>query len=362
MKQSIQIAGAFIGLIVGAGFASGQEILQFFTSFGWLGILGTMLATLLFAFLGMNLTQLGSKMQTTSHKAVIYSICGRYLGVVVDMMITFFLFGVLVVMIAGAGSIFEQQFGVPSIVGSIFMTIITILTVSLNIQRVISMIGLITPFLLVLVVIISGYSLATMEHSLLDTNQLIDPQYAAASNWGLGALLYVSYNIAAGAAMLVVMGGAVKDEKTAGLGGILGGIGLGVLILLINLGMLAKVETIMGVDMPMLYLANELSPIVGMFMSIILLGMIYNTAVGMLYAFSARIVKPQHDKFKMFVALFGTTAFAASFIGFITLVGTLYPLMGYLGFTLIAAIVIAWIKEIQNKRNSPVGINGSSRF
>ena len=37
MKNSIRIAGAYVGLIVGAGFASGQEILQFFTSFGWAG-------------------------------------------------------------------------------------------------------------------------------------------------------------------------------------------------------------------------------------------------------------------------------------------------------------------------------------
>lgn len=50
MKKAFQIAGAYIGVIVGAGFASGQEILQFFTSFGWISIAGTCMATLLFAF------------------------------------------------------------------------------------------------------------------------------------------------------------------------------------------------------------------------------------------------------------------------------------------------------------------------
>lgn len=99
MKKSLQIAGAYVGLIVGAGFASGQEILQFFTSLGWMGVLGALVATLLFAFLGMQLAQLGSSMQTTSHKDVIYHICGRYLGIVVDIIVTFFLFGVAVVMI-----------------------------------------------------------------------------------------------------------------------------------------------------------------------------------------------------------------------------------------------------------------------
>ncbi|HWO98550.1 MAG TPA: hypothetical protein VNM45_19925 [Bacillus sp. (in: firmicutes)] len=357
MKKSIQIAGAFIGLIVGAGFASGQEILQFFTSFGWLGVIGTLAATALFSFLGMNLTQLGSRLQTTSHKDVIYHICGRYLGVVVDIIITFFLFGVTVVMIAGSGSIFEQQFGVPGIMGSMIMALLTILTVCLNIQKVISLIGMVTPFLLVLVVIIAGYSFMTMNISFSELQQAADEQNAAASNWGLGALLYVSYNIAAGAAMLAVMGGTVKDEKTAGLGGILGGIGLGALILLINLGMLTKLDVITGADMPMLFLANEISPVFGVLMSIVLLGMVYNTAVGMLYAFSARIVKAEHPKFKGFVALFGAAAFGASFIGFIKLVGTVYPLMGYLGFTLIAAIIVAWFKGKQKAKEVPSGIN-----
>ena len=357
MKQSIQIAGAFIGLIVGAGFASGQEILQFFTNFGWVSIISTFVATVLFSFLGMNLTQLGSRLQTKSHKDVIYYICGPYLGIVVDVIITFFLFGVTVVMMAGAGSIFEQQFGIPSMVGNIVMTLLTLLTVCLNIQRVISIIGLATPFLLALVMIIAGYSFMTMDASFSELQQIAEKQNAAASNWGIGALLYVSYNIAAGAAMLTVMGGTIKDEKTAGLGGILGGIGLGVLIMLINLGMLTKLNKVSGVDMPILFLANEISPLFGLLMSLILLGMIYNTAVGMLYAFTARIVKPELPKFKVFVVLFGIAAFGASFIGFIQLVGTVYPVIGYLGFTLMAAIIVTWLKRKQKAKNAITGIH-----
>lgn len=344
LKKSIQIAGAFIGVIVGAGFASGQEILQFFTGFGWMGIAGGVLATFFFAFLGMNLTQLGSRLQTDSHKDVIYHICGKYLGMAVDFIITFFLFGVAVVMLAGSGSIFEEQFGIPSMAGNIIMAVLTILTVCLNIQKVISIISLVTPFLLLMVVIISVYALSTMGLDFPEVQKLAESQTPAASNWFMGGLLYVSYNIAAGAAMLAVMGGTTKDEKQAGMGGILGGVGLGVLILLINVAMLVKMDVVEGSPMPILALANEISPAFGLLMFAVLLGMIYNTAVGMLYAFTARVVKRENPKYNVFVVLFGAAAFGASFIGFITLVGTVYPLMGYLGFTLIAAIVFAWVR------------------
>lgn len=154
--------------------------------------------------------------------------------------------------------------------------------------------------------------------------------------------------------MMTVMGGTVKDAKIAARGGIIGGVGLGILILLINVSMLTQLKEIAAVPMPMLVLANNISPLIGGLMSIILLGMIYNTAVGMLYAFTARIVKPDSAKFKASVGAFGAIAFASSFVGFVTLVGTVYPVMGYLGFTLIAAIVIAWVRKrkVQTTRNA----------
>lgn len=343
MKKSLQIAGAYIGLIVGAGFASGQEVLQFFTSFGWYGILGTIIATFLFAFLGMQIMQLGSHLQTTSHKEVVYKICGKYIGVGVDILVTFFLFGVAVVMIAGSGSIFEQQFGIEPIIGNLILTFLVIGTLCLNVKNVISIISLISPFLLILIFIITGYSILTSSTSLSELDTIAASQPSAAPNWLVGGLLYVSYNIAAGISMLAVIGGTEKSEKVASRGGLLGGIGLGLLLLLINLGLFMNADHIIGADMPTLMLAVEISPIVGVLMSVALLGMVFNTAVGMLYAFTARFVKPETPRFKSSIVVIGLLAFGASFVGFTTLVGTVYPVTGYLGSVLIIAIIVSWI-------------------
>ena len=37
-RKIFQIASAYMSVIVGGGFASGQEVLQFFTNFGWMGV------------------------------------------------------------------------------------------------------------------------------------------------------------------------------------------------------------------------------------------------------------------------------------------------------------------------------------
>lgn len=148
MKKVLKIGSAFIGVIVGAGFASGQEVLQYFTSFGLMGIFGAVVATALFAFAGMTLVWLGSSMKTSSHKEVIYKISGRYLGAIIDYILIFTLFGVGVVMIAGAGSNLNQQFGVPVLVGTSLMTLLILLTGMLQVDRVVGIISGITPFMI----------------------------------------------------------------------------------------------------------------------------------------------------------------------------------------------------------------------
>jgi len=143
------------------------------------------------------------------------------------------------------------------------------------------------------------------------------------------------------------MCGAIRNEKVTGMGGIIGGILLGALILLINLSLLAKMNVIVGMDIPMLALANEIHPFVGLLMSFSLLGMIYNTAVGMFYSFMVRFFKPNKPSFKVASVIIGILGFFASLAGFTTLVAKLYAVMGYVGFMLVIFIIFAWLRRNQ---------------
>lgn len=102
--------------------------------------------------------------------------------------------------------------------------------------------------------------------------------------------------------------------------------------------------------MPTLFLATELSPTLGFLMSIALLGMIYNTAVGKLYAFTARFVHSGTRRFKISIVIVSLLAFGSSFVGFTELVGTVYPITGYLGLVFIIAIFIYFIRNILGKK------------
>lgn len=344
MKESLKIAGAFVGVIVGAGFASGRELLLMFVDFGVWGLLGAVVSASLFIFLGMALAGMGSRLRASSHKDVVNALCGRYLGAFVDLMITFFMFAVTVVMLAGGGALLEQQFGIPALFGSLAVTVIVVAIVCLDVQKVIGMIGAATPLLILTAVAVALYGVATRGLSFGELDQLASQQDAGASHWLLGALLYVSYNIVAGVPFLSIMGGTAKTEKHAIWGGIFGGALLGVLMLVMSLGLLSRLDSVADLPMPMLSIATEISPVLGLVMAVVIFLMILNTAVGTLYSFSARLLPAGTRTFRIGSAAAGALAFVGSLVGFVSLVGQVYPLFGYLGFLLIGAVVLGWLR------------------
>ncbi len=71
----LRYAGTYIGAVIGSGFASGQEPLQFFASYGYWGILGAILVIVLFAWYGYLFMAAGYKLRhpLTSLSSIIYA-------------------------------------------------------------------------------------------------------------------------------------------------------------------------------------------------------------------------------------------------------------------------------------------------
>ena len=349
-KQSLQIALAYMSVVIGGGFASGNEVIQFFTGYGLAGIAGSVVAAVLFAFLGMHIARISSVMQAGSHKEVLYTLFGRQAGFVVDVVLSFFLYGVGVVMLAGAGSTLAQQFGLAPLVGSALMTLVVIGTLCLNVKGIINLISAVMPFLLVMVLAITVYSIYASTGTEAELTQaaaeapVITFFGADVPNWALSGLLYASFNIAVGFPMLAVIGGLTSKPKAAALGGVAGGLGLGLLIILLNIGMFANIDQLLGIEIPTLQLAQQIHPWLAVLMSIALICMIYSTAVGMFFAFSARFAAPATSRFKIMSAIFAVVGLALSQVGFTKLVGTVYPMLGVVGLILIIAIALSWVR------------------
>lgn len=159
----IRVAATFAGTIIGAGFASGQEIAQFFASYGPPGLAGIVVASLLFAWLGGGLLELSHRLRATAYPQVIYHLCGRRLGLVIDLVTAVFLFVALAVMLAGAATVLRDYFGVPYLDGLIGAGLVVILTVLCDIRGITAANLVVTPLLILSILGVSAYSLSYHE-------------------------------------------------------------------------------------------------------------------------------------------------------------------------------------------------------
>ncbi|MTI82218.1 MAG: hypothetical protein FH758_15395 [Firmicutes bacterium] len=343
--STFKVAAAYIGTVVGAGFASGQEVLQFFGFFGISGIIAMLVATVMFVFFGLIILDLGNRLNADSHREIMRHAGGKWVGNIVDAVIIFFLFGGLTAMAAGTGAIFAEQFGFSYVLGSLLMLVGTVFTVLMGVSGVINAISFVVPVLLFSVVAISVATFVTTPFDLGTIGEITQPSRAPVPFWPISAIVYVSYNLVLGVSVLGPLGKHVKDPGTIRKGALYGGIGLGIGALLIHLTLIVNGPAVAGYEIPMVFIASQFSPLVQIVYSIVLIAEIYTTAVGSLYGFVERITDEGKPMFTWLTIGAGVVAFGAAQFGFSNLVRTLYPAVGFAGLLMLGGLLRGYIRE-----------------
>ena len=312
LKNALLISFAFIGTVVGAGFASGQEAMLYFSAFGTQGLWGAVLGSALMLIAGVTILQLGSFFQAKEHMEVLGSISSKVMGWILD--------------IATIG------FGM------------------LDVDKVTGAIGALTPFLLIFVIVGCGWTLINNHPDWEALNAAAAQVDSSLPNWWISALNYTGLNVMCVVSMALVIGGNQLDTRAAGLGGLFGGIGYLVMLMLLAMALLVKIETVEGQDMPLLTLIADINPTMGLIMSLVIFGMIFATCLGMFFALGKRLSRGREDKFRIIFISACLIGFVLSFVGFQQLVSTVYPILGYLGLLLIVVMTLAWIRGIPKLR------------
>lgn len=345
IRDSLTITAGFVGTVVGAGFSSGQEILQFFTNFGVAGIAGAVLCTALLILLSHEVCISGFHLKSTSYRDMTRFFCGNTLGWIADILIALTLFSVFAVMIAGGNSLLNQYLELPSPYGGALIMLLTLALAGLSVRHLIIAVGLSVPLLLVITVIIWVYALQqqSIGYASLEAFAQIQTNRSA-SHWLISAVLYVSYNLGTAAPFLVLMGGQAATRRTAALGSVLGGLLLGALILLMDTAMFAQLGAVAVYPMPMLALAQSISPAVGALMALVIFSMILSTALACLYPLLTRLAPPATHRFRLFAGAASVLGLIAGSTGFVPLLSITYPLVGALGMLLIVSIFVKWVK------------------
>ncbi len=344
LKRIITTALAVVGLAVGAGFASGREVIQYFVSFGIPGLIGAALAAVLYAVMFMVVLQLASYFRASEHSGVFNAVTTPILSKALDVFIIFTLFSTGFVMIAGAGANLNQQFGAPVWFGSLVMVLLVIVVGMLDVKRVTEVIGVITPLIIIFIVAAGAYSFTHPQGSIAEIAPVASAIPSTLPHWLISSLNYVAMGLALAVSMAIVMGGAMLDPRSAGRGGFLGGALYGVLLLLTTFALYFTVSDVADAPMPMLELVNHIHPVAGTIMAAVIFGMIFNTAIGMYYALASRLAPNNPRRFRFTIIGLTLAGFVVSFVGFGNLVGYLFPLIGYVGIGICGVILAGWFK------------------
>lgn len=343
-KKTLSIIFAYVGVLTGAGLASGQELMQYFLSFGLSGLYGIAVVGVLHVVVGGIVLQLGSHFVAQSHIDVLDEVTSTAVTKLMDyaLIVNCFLMGF--VMIAGAGSNLEQQFGLAPWVGSLLCTALIIVVGMLDFDKVAKIIGAFTPLVLVFTLIGAAFTMvkANPDPALLDA--LGKSLTSAVPNLPLSTINYFGLCMISGISMAFVLGGSKTDSAQARMGGMLGGALVATLTGLVGVTLFLALEIVKDADIPMQTVLDSVHPAMGLAMSVIIFGMIFNTGMSLFYS-AARRLSVTEGTFKRNLIVFTLAGFGLSFLGFKKLMGILYPILGYLGLILILILIGAWIRE-----------------
>lgn len=342
----IKFAGAFTAFMIGSGFATGQEVMQFFTAYGIWSIGGIFISMFLFAWSGALIMKYGFDNRNNYYFNPFRYYCGKILGTFLEYFIPVFLFAVVVVMISGAGATMNQYFGLPHYMGAAFMAFLVMITNMFGLKRLVDIIGSLGPLTIIFTIIIALVALINNPGGLANVSEAMKqvgelPRATGSpSAWWLAGILYVAYNVTGSIPFLAEMGKGAATGKEAVLGAVIGSVALMTSGLLLNLALLAYIGDIAHLAIPNLYFADLITPAFGMIFSIILLCEIFSTAAPMLWVSANKIGKEGTNRNKIAVIVLSIFAFFGGQLPFGMLIGTVYPYTGYLGIIVLITITV----------------------
>ena len=344
MKNCIKIALVIIGALIGAGFASGQEIYLFFFSYGKKGILGIIISSILLGIIIYKTIVIIKEKQITTYKEFLKNIIPEKnrkekILEIINTIINTFILITFYIMIAGFGGYLAETIEIPQIIGSSILAIICIIIMSKETKGIVKVSEAIVPILILFIIIIGIYTLRSTNI----INKINEMEIVKGSNWLVSGVIYASYNSILLIPVLISINKIITKKeisKTA----IIITLTTFILAISIFISMLKIDVNIRNLEMPVSYVINTQLPKLKIAYGIVILTSILTTAISLIAGLMQN-VKKQNNK-KIILYLICISSIPISQIGFSALIQLLYPIFGYIG---ILQIILISIKERDKK-------------
>lgn len=349
--STLSISTTVTGAFVGAGFASGSELWQFFGAFGKKGIFTMLLSLFMLCILCILFTRYCKKTEQFYLDTSVFGNAPKSVNSIfcsLELLLYFFLSVIMTSAFVALVSSFTSE-KVALIFGLIF-TAVTGISLYFGLSGLVKLFSAFIPLLVAATVLISAATLFK--------NGFIIPDATEVSNDNpllkfpvLSCFLSLSYNFFGSVGILAPLSKNAKSAKQLTVSSIIGILFLALIALSIILAIFSTGTH--SEALPMLEIAKLLHPAVGIIYAVVLssamFGCSYSSSVCMILFVEKKAL---HTKLKkiLFIILYSSAVYAVSLLGFTDLISTVYPIFGYVGFALIAAVICNSI-TYRRKRN-----------
>lgn len=337
-KKIVKIASVYAGAVLGAGFASGQELTTFFVKFGIRGLIACAISGCLFMIFGAMVLTGAKRTGQTNYLGYLKVILGKKTGSLLYIVSELFMAVSFCIMLSGGGALFKEQFGLPSVIGVLLTALVCFVVLQGNLKGLTTINMLLVPFMIVgMVFVCSMFMLSQHQESWL---LFFKEESRAYGN----VLLYVSFNMLTAAAVLVPLSRMSEKKSSVAAGGMLGGCALLICAVFASAVLYVAYNNIAGKELPMLALSQELSTLASYVYAVILYMALLTTAVANGFSVVEHFAEKGADR-RVVSAVLCIVSIPMSLVPFSNLVESCYTFFGVIGLAVLVGVLHNWFRQ-----------------
>ena len=154
----LKVVFVIIGTLIGAGFASGQEVYAFFFSFGIKGLIGILISSFIIGITIYKTFKIIQKNNINNYGEFLNSfIKNNKINYITNTIINIFILISFYIMIAGFGAYLQQELNLNSIIGSSILAILCLILFKTNVNGLVKVNEILIPILIIIIILIRNY-------------------------------------------------------------------------------------------------------------------------------------------------------------------------------------------------------------
>lgn len=364
----ISIIGAYAAYGIGSGFATGQEILQYFASWGPHRMVIALASSALLmgiAFSSLVRTGFSHKDDPAGDFDCFIWYGGKYFGKAIDVFSIILVMSVFIAVFAGCGATVHQYFHVPALVGTVIMGAIVAVVVMMGLKRIVQILSCLGVIFIVYTVCFGTYCMLKSGQSLTEASARM-PEYIEAGKvlqvsilgisdpfWA--GLNYGGVNLIVAVPFVTALGQKTKNNAEASIGGAGAGVVFMVPVLFSAITILLNLDYIAlyGEQVPSLAAVTNMLPSISWLYLIILVLGIFSTLTGYTWLITDRYTEEGSRNNRILcVVVVLAGIIAGGYLPFNVVLNKIFPVAGLVGMLLTVLIIIKDVRVWSSRQKN----------